>query len=398
MPLLEKIDSLFLESDLRIKNIEVKTLNGIDVKGQKFPTASFVSTGFCIVFLHTECGLIGLGEPSPYGGSLESTVRVVQEINKELSGKPLFSAWTYKNLDNDLLLSAGYGEITRQAVAASISQCCMDILGKQLELPVYKILNPEADGKISAYASGGMFYDDQSLNLYVEEAVNYKNKGFDAWKFRPPTPKGLNHFQRNKTPPPIDINFLKQTIETVGKAVGPDFELLLDVGCRCKDLEEARDLANFALKHNVGFIEEPLPRNMGLYAELIAVTDMKISTGETFFSSEQFEIWAKNNAIDIFQPDTNLVGMREGIKTFLVAEKYNKKVVLHNWASAISNFSNIHLAVSMSERCCYVESSIIYNPFREGMALAPALPVGGGFELRDDPGFGCLLSEEVSMK
>ena len=41
------------------------------------------------------------------------------------------------------------------------------------------------------------------------------------------------------------------------------------------------------------------------------------STGETFCVSEQFDDWSKNNAIDIFQPDTNFGGMRQGKKLFL---------------------------------------------------------------------------------
>ena len=397
MPLLQKIDSLFLESDLRIKNIEAKIIQGKNVEDQKYPTASFVSSGFCIVYLHTECGLIGLGEPSPYGGNLKKTIRAVKEINNELKGKLLYDAWKYNIFDHHLL-NAGYGELAKQAVFASISQCCMDILGKKLGLPAYKILNPEANGKIAAYASGGMIYDDQSLNLYAEEARNCQNKGFKAWKFRPSTPKGVDHFQRNKTPPPININALKETIKSVGHAVGPDFEILVDLGCRCKDIAEAKELSNFALEYNVGFIEEPLPRKMELYAELITSTDMKISTGETFFSLEQFDIWATNNAIDIFQPDTNLVGMRQGIKIFSLAEKYKKKVVLHNWANAISNLSNLHLAVSMLEKSSFIESSIIYNPFREELVLSPVLPVNGELKLKDEPGLGCLLKENSTMK
>ena len=264
-------------------------------------------------------------------------------------------------------MSAGYGELAKQAVVASATQCCIDILGKHLKVPVYKIINPASDGKIPAYASGGMIYNDQSINHYMEEAINFKNKGFKAWKFRPSTPRGLNHFQRNKTPPPIDLKKIKETIKLVRNAVGPDFEILLDVGCRCKDIKEAKELADFALGSNVGFIEEPLQREMLLYTDFIASTEIKIATGEAFFSSEQFDIWASNNAIDIFQPDTYLVGMRQGIKIFSLAEKHNKKVVLHNWANAISNFSNIHLAAAMG--CGYIESSIVYNPFRENLSL-----------------------------
>ena len=397
MSLQAKLDSMFLERDLYIKNIEAKIVLGRNVKDQKYPTASFVSAGFCIVLLHTNDGLTGVGEPSPYGGNLKNTLQAVHEVNKELKDKPLSSAWTYKVFDKNLI-GAGYGDLAKQAVIASITQCCMDILGKQLETPVYKILNPDSAGKIAAYASGGMIYNDLSLNHYAEEALDCKNKGFKAWKFRPPTPKGLDHFQRNKMPPPINIKKLKEIIKLVSRETGPDFELLLDLGCRCKNIEEAKELADFALGYNIGFIEEPLPRKMELYADLIAATDMKISTGETFFSLEQFDFWAKNNAIDIFQPDTNLVGMRQGVEIFSLARRYKKKIVLHNWANAISNLSNLHLAAAMGDTSSYIEASIIYNPFRQELILSPALPNGGEFKLKENPGLGCFLNESMLTK
>ncbi len=385
--MLDRIDSLFINGDIFITNIEVKVVTGCNVDDLEFPTASFVSTGFCIIFLHTDIGIIGLGEPSPYGGDISSTINAVKEINDDLKGKSLYDAWLYKAFDGELL-STGYGGLAKQAVVAAVSQCCIDILGKQLNIPAYKIFNPEATGTVLAYASGGMIYDNQSLDLYVQEALKSQEKGFNAWKFRPSTPKGLDHFQRNNTPPALDINSIKRTIECVSSACGDDFEILLDVGCRCRDMDEAKELCNFSTNYNVGFIEEPLPRNIELYSKLISKTKAKISTGETFFSSEQFELWAKDSAIDIFQPDVNLVGIREIIKIFLIAKKYNKKIVFHNWANAISNIANISLASAIPDLCKYVESSIVYNPFREKFIGKPLLPKDGRFSLSDSQGLG----------
>ena len=235
-----------------------------------------------------------------------------------------------------------------------------------------------------------MIYDDQSLDLYAKEALEYKNKGFNVWKFRPSTPKGLNHFQRNKMPPPIDMQAIQQTIKDVSKACGKEFEILLDVGCRCRDVREAIELCEFSSDYNVGFIEEPLPRNIELYSELISKTNIKIATGETFFSSEQFELWVINNAIDIFQPDVNLVGVREMIKIFSIAKKYDKEIVFHNWANAISNIANVSLASALPGQCKYVESSIVYNPFRRGLIKNPAILINENFRLPNSFGFGSI--------
>ena len=387
--MLEEIDNLFKESNASISKIEVKVIKGASVSRQEFPTASFVSTGFCIVLLHTNSGLIGIGEPSPYGGDVDSTINAVDEVSQKLKGESLYKAWTYRVVDKKLF-NVGYGGLAKQAVIAAISQCCIDILGKQLNIPVYKIFNPESDGVIPAYASGGMIYDDQSLDLYAKEALEYKNKGFNVWKFRPSTPKGLNHFQRNKMPPPIDMQAIQQTIKDVSKACGKEFEILLDVGCRCRDVREAIELCEFSSDYNVGFIEEPLPRNIELYSELISKTNIKIATGETFFSSEQFELCVINNAIDIFQPDVNLVGVREMIKIFSIAKKYDKEIVFHNWANAISNIANVSLASALPGQCKYVESSIVYNPFRRGLIKNPAILINENFRLPNSFGFGSI--------
>ena len=251
--MLERIDRLFKKSDIIIKKIEARIVNGLNTNGLEVPTASFVSSGFCIVLLHTDTGLIGIGEPSPYGGDINNTINAVEAVNNDLKGRSLYDAWVYRGLD-ERLFGVGYGGLARQAVIAAVSQCCIDILSKQLNVPAYKIFNPESDGIIPAYASGGMIYDDQSLDLYVKEALEYKNKGFNAWKFRPSTPKGLDHFQRNKMPPPVDIQAIQQTIKDVSKACGDEFEILLDVGCRCRDINETLELCDFAADYNIGFI------------------------------------------------------------------------------------------------------------------------------------------------
>ena len=385
MDLLNKIDNLFLESDISIRRVEVKIIEGIDIDSLKYPAPSFVGTGFCLIILHTDNGLVGIGEPSPYGGSIVDTANALKKISENIINRPIYNTWCVDN-DSTFSFDEGYGNLAKQAVIAALSQCCLDILSKQMSRPIFKILNPESGNTVQAYASGGMIYDYQSLDLYVEEALYCQKQGFKAWKFRPSTPRDLDHFQRNNTPPAIDLNAVKETIKNVSSEVEEDFEILLDLGCRCKNISEAIELANFSLEYNVGFIEEPLLRNMESYKGLIKNTETKISFGETFFSALQFKKWVENSAVDVFQPDMNLAGMREGIKILSIAKKYNRKIILHNWANPISNLANLNFAVAFNEECCCVENSIVYNPFRDSLIENNISPSEGVFYLGDlDP-------------
>lgn len=389
--MLVSVDRLFEKNNVKIIKIEVKVIDGLDLTGQKYPTASFVSTGFCILLLHTECGLIGVGEPSPYGGNLDNTINAVKTISRDLLGKKLYDAWMYKPGIMPAF-SAGYGDMANQAVVAAISHCCIDVLGKKLNLPAYKLFNSESSGVVPAYASGGMIYNGQSLDLYLNEAIDCKCLGFKAWKFRPSTPKGADHFQRNKTPPPLNMDELKWVVSSVSDACGKDFKILLDLGCRCEDLAQAKELCAFLENYNVGFVEEPLPRTKKMYTELVNESNVKIAGGETFFTSKQFDDWGRDNAIDVLQPDLNLVGFREGVKILSLAHKYNKKIVFHNWANGISNIANISLSACDLDVCEYVESSIVYNPYRVDLINDPILPLNGKYILSNKPGLGVKLN------
>tara|TARA_B100000795_G_scaffold178503_1_gene134985 strand:+ start:21479 stop:22657 length:1179 start_codon:yes stop_codon:yes gene_type:complete len=387
---IEEIDNLFKESNAFIEKIEVKFVPGKSIGSEKFPTASFVSSGFCILVMHTSNGLTGVGEPSPYGGNVNNTMNAAIQIGKELKDAPLYKAWTYSAIDPKLF-NTGYGELAKQAVVAAISQCCIDVIGKELNKPVFKLLDPKSNGIVETYASGGMIHSNQSLNYYVEEAMKSKENGYMSWKFRPSTPRNLDHFQRNLSPPQIDLRAIKTTIINVAKECGDDFEILLDAGCRCKDIDEALELCNFSSSYNVGFIEEPLIRDVKQYSVLRSNTKMKISSGETFFSSNQLLDWVSNRAIDIVQPDSNLMSIREVIKTFEIAKKNNIKIVFHNWANAISNISNISLASCMPSVCNYVESSIVHNPHRNELIEEPVKPILGKYKLYDKPGLNVDL-------
>ena len=92
---------------------------------------------------------------------------------------------------------------------AALSQAILDLLGKEFNLPIWNMIkknnvqNNHYTQKI--YASGGMYYNDQPIELLINELEEVKDLKYDAWKVRPPIPRNLSHIERIKSPPKFDI-------------------------------------------------------------------------------------------------------------------------------------------------------------------------------------------------
>jgi len=309
---------------MKITDLEILLLNCSLPPDYKHPTASFVTEGCMFLRVITDEGIYGLGEPSPYGGSLESLVALAENrLKPMLKGKDPFHVDLLTKQD-ETGVAPGYGTIPYHALKAAISQALWDILGKCLDMPVYRLLNKRGDYKkrIRAYASGGMYYDWQDPQLYVEEALKWREQGFSAWKLRPPVPDNSSHLERNAVPPAVDIPGFVQILERVRYAVGSEMELMVDFGCRLGTVAKTVEFIKLSKDLGIVFIEEPLPRVTALHEELQALSDGKIAGGECLVTRQQFHEWQAS--FDVFQPDANLAGISEIIKIAEFAQSSGK--------------------------------------------------------------------------
>jgi len=383
---------------MKITNIEVFLLRGALENLSGHPAASYVTDGSIYVKISTDVGIVGLGEPSAYGGSLLDTKRIIEKkITPRLIGMNPFDV-DILTTQNGFPGGFGYGNVPYNCAIAGISQGLWDIIGKALDIPVYKLLNKKGDykKKVRAYASGGMFYEWEDSMQFVEEALKCKEEGYTAWKLRPPTPRIASHLERNKTPPPVDLSTFTTLLEKIRLAVGDEMELMVDMGCRLETLKDAVYFCNAAEELDLAFVEEPLPRIIDEYVNLSAETNVPIAGGECMVNRHQFHKWFTKRALDILQPDGNLAGITEVMHIASIAEEKNANCIIHNWANDISIATNVHLAAAIPN-CPVVEYNITYNPLRASLVKDPLVPVDGFFEISDRPGLGVELDDDALL-
>lgn len=380
---------------MKIIHIEYFTLRCKINDNYPLPTASFVTDGSIYLKVFTDNEIIGIGEPCPYGARLGDMIKILQ--------KDLIPLWIGSDpLDIDKLTTqyetgVGYGNIGRNALIAGFSQALWDIRGKYEGKPLYKLINPNAENEIQAYASAGMWYENTPLERITDQALKYQSEGFTAYKLRPETPLGNNsHFQRTLKPPPVNVKRLVELLNKIHNLTNGKLKLMVDAGCRL-DFKQALYLCKAMEELNCIFLEEPIQGQCKDYTRLKSMTKLPLAGGESLVNKAQFKPWIEAGALDYFQPDSNLAGINEIIAIEKLVNSKGLELILHNWTNDINNSANIHLAAALKS-CSMLESNLTHNPLRNNLVKDPMTVSKGKFTLSDKEGLGIELNQSIIDK
>jgi galactonate dehydratase len=326
--------------------------------------------------VHTDEGLVGLGEPMLEGRS-QTCAAAVQEIGRYLVGQDprriehhwqaIYRGQYYRG-----------GPILSSALSG-IEQALWDIKGKWLGQPVYELMGGATRDKIRMYGwLSGETYGD-----YLENAKVNPN-GFTAVK------TGLmGAFQPVDTPSRVDA--VANRFAAIREAVGPEVDVAIDFHGRVPPSMAIR-LAKALEPYQPMFIEEPvLPENVDALALVARSTTIPIATGERLFTRWGFRRVLENQAAAIVQPDlSHAGGIWECRKIAAMAEAYYVAVAPHCPLGPISLAACLHLAACIPN--FLVQEHVTLG---EGYLKEPFDIVDGYVQVPDKPGLGIELDEEA---
>jgi len=222
--------------------------------------------------------------------------------------------------------------------AASIDVCLWDLLGKALNLPVYRILGSQKS-RVMAYASS-QHIPTKTPDPYVEVALKMKAEGFQAFKLNPPpvNADGDSHHR-------VDIEICK----ALRKALGDDFMLIHHgVGnyTRYEAMEVGRALDEL---HFRGY-EDPLPStDLEGYAELCRELKTPVIVGEFMFSLYEYGQYIRQGAADVFRFTVdNIGGIAAGMKIATLAECFGMECMPHGVGNILYQAAHLHCELAMA--------------------------------------------------
>lgn len=354
------------------------------------PVASFVQEGALLFRLTTESGVHGWGEPSPYFSHLDDLVgKIRTHILPDIHGRTARQLFQFCGEERDR-------RAIPSLVVAGLSQASCDILGKELKETAAEILTGQRKARpiLDVYASGGMYFENQPLENYVAEAVAARKRGFNAWKFRPPMPRGQNHAQRTANPPGFDIDSVLWICTAVRREVGERFSLMIDLGCRSNSFDETLLLCQKLEEQRFFMVEEPLPRECEAYRELKKEVGIRIAGGEWIDHPSSLGDWADLRTLDILQLDANLLGLESGRRAIELAVDRGLTFIPHNWANHINTAANLSLASTCLSVVPFFEFNITFNPVRDLLLSEPLYPTPyGSIKTPLKPGLGVSVDD-----
>ena len=330
--------------------------------------------------IHTDEGLVGLGEPIVEGRAL-TTATAVAELEPYLLGKDptrVVHHWQamYKHAfyrGGPLLTSALSG----------VEHALWDLAGKAAGLPVYKLLGGPVRDRIKIYAH----VRGSTLEERIASAKARVAEGYLALKTG--VVGGGRPARIVETP-----GFVERVAEQFGalrEGVGKEVDIAIDFHGAVSP-QTAALLIKALEPHQPMFIEEPVQcQNVDVMADLARKTHLPIATGERIFTKWGFREILEKRAAMILQPDiSHCGGIMEARIIAGMAEAYYAAVAPHCPLGPISLAAGLHVDASIPNFLAQEQVSL-----GEGYLKQPFVVKEGYLDLPTAPGLGIELDEEA---
>jgi galactonate dehydratase len=325
--------------------------------------------------VHTNVGVVGLGEPVTEGRAL-TCATAVKEIEPYLIGKdPRAVVHHWQAIYRHAFYRGG--PILTSALSG-VDQALWDIKGKLLGVPVYELLGGPTRQRIRVYAHAGT----------PELVRERKAQGFTAFKTGPARLNGrYARAVENRA-------WIENAVEHFGRLseiVGKDGDLGIDFH-GAVPAATAKVLMKELEQFNPFFYEEIINcQQVDLMAELAKTTHIPIATGERDFTKWGFRQILEKGAATILQPDLCHAGGITEVRLIAgMAEAYYATIAPHNPLGPISLAAGLQIAASIPNFLCQEQVSL-----GEGYLKNPFKVRAGYVDLPTGPGLGIELDEDL---
>ncbi len=354
-----------------------------------------------LVEVHTDEGLVGLGEAAHFGGPMASTAQVIEhELKPYLIGEnpnDIERLWermhkrAYKHARGGIVIAAISG----------IDIALWDLRGKMANMPVWRLLGGYRK-RVPAYATGGFYAEGKGIPELVAEVESYVEAGFRAIKMKVGRNSDIElaplRVSSERGIAEVSLADDIERVAAVRKAIGPNIRLAVDAN-GAWDVSTAVKMGRAMEPYDIYWFEEPVwPDDMDGSREVAEKTSIAIAGYETCsYGIVDFARYISARAVHFVQPDVAWAGgLTESLKIAHLAQAANMPIAPHIHGSAVAVAAGLHLLgavrnASLAETV-FPAHELMTDLVREPLTLDPA---SGEIELSERPGLGIELDSET---
>jgi len=350
--------------------------------------------------LTTDNGVEGFGEAYSVPFHPQVVSRMIEDVSERyvIGSDPFKTERLWR-----IVYSSGYTQrpdLSIMGVLSAIEMACWDIVGKELNRPVYELLGGRVHEKLRSYT---YLYPEKSdeTNVYSdpelasERAAEYVKQGFTAVKFDPVRP--YSAFD----PRQLSLEALENAekyVKSVREAVGCKCDLLIGTHGQMTTSSAIR-LAKRLEKFDPLWFEEPVPpENVEEMARVARSTSIPVATGERLATKYEFARLLEKQAASILQMALGRVGgILEAKKIAGMAEAHYAQIAPHLYCGPIEGAANIQID-TCSPNFLIQEGIKTWGGFHAEILQEPVIWEEGYIIPPTKPGLGVELNEEVAAK
>jgi L-alanine-DL-glutamate epimerase-like enolase superfamily enzyme len=252
-------------------------------------------------------------------------------------------------------------------VTAGLDMAAWDLFARRADLPLRRLLTPEAGDRVPAYASGIAIRDAGSM---IPDA--------QAWGFR-----------RFKVKVGFALEQDAVALNSLAGGLGQAEQLLTDAN-QAWNLDEARSFLQRVEGSGVGWLEEPMPvfAPQQEWIDLAGGTGIPLAGGENLAGSAEFDQAIQAGALTVIQPDVakwgGVTGCLAVARNALAA---GRRYCPHFLGAGIGLAASAELLAAAGGDGM-LEVDVNPNPLRDAFGAVVERVEGGHWELNDAPGLG----------
>lgn len=362
------------------------------------PPPHFGGRYFVFVKLTTDSGVSGIGEAYCVPFDPHLVAQMIEDV---------FARYVVGRDPHDIenmwrrVYSSGFTQhpdLTLMGVLSALEMACWDIIGKETNKPVYKLLGGKVHERLRAYTyiyprpgdKSDVYHDP---DLAATRAAEYLEQGFTALKFDPAGPySAFDGRQLSLEALDLCERFARQ----LRQAVGTKADLLFGTHGQMTAAGAIR-LAKRLEPHDPLWLEEPVPPDAPEeMAKVARATSIPIATGERLTTKYDFARLLRVGAAAILQMNLGRVGgILEAKKIASMAEVDHVQIAPHLYCGPVVGAANIQIA-TCSPNFLILESIETWGGFHSAILKTPIRFEDGHVIPSSEPGLGVELNEDVA--
>jgi L-rhamnonate dehydratase len=275
---------------------------------------------------------------------------------------------------------------------SAVDMALHDLVGKQLDRPVYELLGGARREKLIPYATlfPGM-PQGRSMSALQSETDALLDRAMELG-FRAVKVEALFYDL-------VSDNELAELLVGVRRRLGDGPDLLVDFGYRWRDWRAALRVLERAAEADLYLAEATLAHDdLEGHARLAARAPTRIGGAE--FAATRFECreWLERGRVDVLQPDPNRVGgLTELARVAELASHHAATVIPHGWKTGITVAANMHIHAATTNVPLFelVSPALWTSPLRRELTVPEPELRDGVLALPSGPGLGIELDEDA---